>query len=304
MKLSIVIPVYNEEATLAELVGRVLAQPYDMEIILVDDGSRTGAGIMAEPRPRTLEIRCLYHAANKGKGGALSTGFANVTGDLVLIQDADLEYDRTTTAFFSSRSSMGTPTWRRQPVQEDPVGRFTPSGTPTGTRADPVQQHDDRPAPGHGDPLQGLQGRRGTAVDIQSRTPAVEPETSRRSRRWACGSTRCPSVTTGGAQRGQEGRPEGRLHCDLGDRPLAFRPGASAAARERPGASGHAGRLITGRVLEAHFLCRYGPTRGRRPWRTCARGRRSNAAREPSLPVLGRPPVESGTAALTSSSEG
>ncbi|MEE2941140.1 MAG: glycosyltransferase family 2 protein [Planctomycetota bacterium] len=94
MKLSVVVPVYNEEATLAELVRRVLAQPYDKEIILVDDGSKDRSReIMAELEEAHPEIRCVYHAVNKGKGGALSTGFANVTGDLVLIQDADLEYD-------------------------------------------------------------------------------------------------------------------------------------------------------------------------------------------------------------------
>ena len=94
MKLSVVVPVYNEEATLAELVGRVLEQPYDKEIILVDDGSRDRSReIMAALEAAHPEIRCVYHPVNKGKGGALSTGFANVTGDLVLIQDADLEYD-------------------------------------------------------------------------------------------------------------------------------------------------------------------------------------------------------------------
>ena len=94
MKLSVVVPVYNEEATLAELVGRVLEQPYDKEIILVDDGSKDRSReIMAELEAAHPEIRCVYHSVNKGKGGALSTGFANVTGDLVLIQDADLEYD-------------------------------------------------------------------------------------------------------------------------------------------------------------------------------------------------------------------
>lgn len=94
MKLSVVVPVYNEEATLAELVGRVLEQPYDKEIILVDDGSKDRSReIMAELEAAHPEIRCVYHPVNKGKGGALSTGFANVAGDLVLIQDADLEYD-------------------------------------------------------------------------------------------------------------------------------------------------------------------------------------------------------------------
>lgn len=94
MKLSVVVPVYNEEATLAEIVSRVLAQPFDMEVILVDDGSRDRSReIMAELAAAHPQVRCIHHEVNKGKGGALSTGFRNVSGDVVLIQDADLEYD-------------------------------------------------------------------------------------------------------------------------------------------------------------------------------------------------------------------
>ncbi|MEM1450323.1 MAG: glycosyltransferase family 2 protein [Planctomycetota bacterium] len=94
MKLSVVVPVYNEEKTLAEIVGRVLAQPFDKEIILVDDGSKDRSReIMAELKERHPEVRTIHHEVNKGKGGALQTGFQNVTGDVVLVQDADLEYD-------------------------------------------------------------------------------------------------------------------------------------------------------------------------------------------------------------------
>ena len=94
MKLSVVMPVYNEERTLEEIVGRVLATPYDKELVLVDDGSRDRSReIMAQLAERHPEIRCFYHEQNKGKGGALSTGFREVRGDVVLIQDADLEYD-------------------------------------------------------------------------------------------------------------------------------------------------------------------------------------------------------------------
>lgn len=94
MKLSIVIPVYNEENTLHELVGRVLKSPYEKEVILVDDCSQDGsAAILRELAEKHPEIRVLSHAENRGKGGALATGFAEVSGDVVLIQDADLEYD-------------------------------------------------------------------------------------------------------------------------------------------------------------------------------------------------------------------
>ena len=94
MKLSVVMPVYNEERTLREIVGRVLAQPYEMELVLVNDCSRDGtARIMAELEGEHANVRCFHHERNQGKGGALATGFKQVTGDVVVIQDADLEYD-------------------------------------------------------------------------------------------------------------------------------------------------------------------------------------------------------------------
>ena len=94
MKLSVVMPIYNEEQTLVEIVGRVLATPYEKELLLIDDGSRDRSReIMAELEQKHPEIRCFYHERNGGKGAALSTGFSEVTGDVVVIQDADLEYD-------------------------------------------------------------------------------------------------------------------------------------------------------------------------------------------------------------------
>lgn len=94
MKLSVVMPVYNEERTLEEIVGRVLATPYEKELVLVDDGSKDASReIMARLEEQHPEVRCFYHERNTGKGGALSTGFAQVEGDVVIIQDADLEYD-------------------------------------------------------------------------------------------------------------------------------------------------------------------------------------------------------------------
>jgi glycosyltransferase involved in cell wall biosynthesis len=94
MKLSVVIPVYNEEKTLAEIVRRVQATPFEKEIILVNDCSKDGTrAIMDELAKAQPNVRCFHHEANQGKGGALATGFKQVTGDVVLIQDADLEYD-------------------------------------------------------------------------------------------------------------------------------------------------------------------------------------------------------------------
>jgi len=94
LKLSVVMPVYNEERTLEEIVTRVLATPWEKEVILVDDGSKDRSReIMGELEKRHPEVRCFYHPENRGKGGALSTGFAEVRGEVVLIQDADLEYN-------------------------------------------------------------------------------------------------------------------------------------------------------------------------------------------------------------------
>src|SRR5215204_928023 len=94
MKLSVVIPIYNEQKTLAEIVERVQATPWEKELLLVDDGSQDrSAEIMHELARKYPNIRCFHHAKNGGKGAALSTGFRQVRGDVVLIQDADLEYD-------------------------------------------------------------------------------------------------------------------------------------------------------------------------------------------------------------------
>ncbi len=94
MKLSIVIPVYNEERTLEEIVRRVQQVPYEKELVLVDDCSKDGTPrIMAELAQRYPNVRTFRHEVNQGKGGALATGFSKVSGDVVLIQDADLEYD-------------------------------------------------------------------------------------------------------------------------------------------------------------------------------------------------------------------
>lgn len=98
MLLSIVIPVYNEKKTLFEIIRRVLDSPVSMEreIILVDDCSRDGTQELYSQLDSMFpnaNIRLFKHAVNQGKGAALRTGFEQASGDIILVQDADLEYD-------------------------------------------------------------------------------------------------------------------------------------------------------------------------------------------------------------------
>ena len=94
MKLSVVIPVYNEAATISELIGRVQSVDLPKEIIVVDDGSTDGTrDALARMEKQHDNLRVFLQKKNRGKGAALKVGFRHATGDFVLVQDADLEYD-------------------------------------------------------------------------------------------------------------------------------------------------------------------------------------------------------------------
>ena len=91
--LSVLMPVFNEKATIREIVARVKATPYRKEIVLVDDCSRDGTSdILRELAAADPEVTLIQHDRNQGKGAALRSAFAAARGDVLLIQDADLEY--------------------------------------------------------------------------------------------------------------------------------------------------------------------------------------------------------------------
>lgn len=93
MKLSIIIPVYNEVSTIADIINKVQGVKYDKEIIIVDDASTDGTKDVLQKLSQQPEIKIFYHETNYGKGTAIRTAIKNITGNITIIQDADLEYD-------------------------------------------------------------------------------------------------------------------------------------------------------------------------------------------------------------------
>ena len=93
MKLSVVIPVFNEAHNIREIINRVQNQKLASEIVIVDDGSKDGTRDILKELDGKDEVRVIMHEVNQGKGAAVVTGMRAAKGDILLIQDADLEYD-------------------------------------------------------------------------------------------------------------------------------------------------------------------------------------------------------------------
>ena len=93
MKLSIIVPIYNEVELLSTVLSKVHAVPIEKELILVDDYSTDGTRNILKSEEQRADTKVLYHDKNKGKGAAIRTGLEYATGDIVIIQDADLEYN-------------------------------------------------------------------------------------------------------------------------------------------------------------------------------------------------------------------
>jgi glycosyltransferase involved in cell wall biosynthesis len=93
MSVTVVIPVYNERETIGEVLQRVYASPVTTDVVVVDDASTDGTGERLQELQKQYGFTLLTHERNQGKGAALRTGFAAVKGDVIIIQDADLEYD-------------------------------------------------------------------------------------------------------------------------------------------------------------------------------------------------------------------
>lgn len=97
LSLTVLIPAFNEASTIGEILNRVLAIPYQKQVIVIDDGSEDGTGGIAEQWPveqaAEHQVLVLRHAENRGKGAAIRTGLEHARGEITIIQDADLEYD-------------------------------------------------------------------------------------------------------------------------------------------------------------------------------------------------------------------
>ena len=176
--LSVVIPVYNEKATILAIIMKVLKLAFVGEILVVDDGSTDGTRELLKETSFDERVKLFFHERNRGKGAALRTGFGHVSGEIVAIQDADLEYDPgefaemirpildgVANVVYGSRLSGGKPQRGRLLAPDGERFSDLPHGPPV--------QHDPFR---HGDLLQDVKKSVLDTIRIESDDFSVEPE--------------------------------------------------------------------------------------------------------------------------------
>ena len=187
MKVSIVIPAFNEVQTIAEVLRRIAAADVDAEIVVIDDGSTDGTRDVLQSRHG---VTVVFHERNAGKGAALRTGFEHATGDIVLVQDADLEYDPDEyPAADPADRSRARPTSSTARASSASRTASSTSGTRWPTGCSPLLEHVHQPEPDrHGDLLQGLPREVLQGITLKSNRFGFEPEVTAKVSRWAAAS--------------------------------------------------------------------------------------------------------------------
>ena len=170
-------PVYNERATVEEIVDRVLAVPVRIELIAVDDASTDGTSDLLEQLACQRGFKLLLQEKNQGKGAAVRRGIAEATGDVIVVQDADLEYSpeeypELLDLIVQGQGRRGVRQPLHRPAPLLPLHALPRQPVPEPGHERPLQHDHD----GHGNLLQGDPGGRAEALPLHSNRFGIEPE--------------------------------------------------------------------------------------------------------------------------------